>query len=234
MEQTKNVKKLMACFAVSAVMVASLGLAACSSSGSSSAAASSSAASSEAASSEASSSASASSESASASSAAAGAVGEEAGFEETPIFEDVEAGGWLNVSAVYFQPVPMTDGSTIEGKDIHLEADIHALDNDFGFGLGEWVPYLTVDYKVTAQDGTVAAEGTFMEMSASDGPHYGANIALPNQGTYTLEITIGSPADNNYLLHTDAETGPGAQSFDDGVTWPLVVSETWDYVPLEY
>jgi hypothetical protein len=54
------------------------------------------------------------------------------------------------------------------------------------------------------------------------------------QGTYTLEITIKSPADNNYLLHTDAETGPGAKSFDDGVKWPLVVSETWDYVPLEY
>ena len=146
------------------------------------------------------------------------------------------AGGWLNVSAVYFQPVPMTDGSTIEGKDIHLEADISAKANNFGFGVGDWVPYLTVDYKVTKDgESTPAAEGTFMEMSASDGPHYGANIAMPEgQGKYTIEITIKSPADNNYLLHTDAETGPGAKSFDDGVTWPLVVTESWDYVPLEY
>ena len=233
MEQTKNMKRLLACFAVSAVMACSLGLAACGSSSSSSAAGSSSASASASASS-ASASASGESASASASSASAGAVGEEAGFEETPIFEDVEAGGWLNVSAVYFQPVPMTDGSTIEGKDIHLEADIHALANNFGFGVGDWVPYLTVDYKITAEDGSEAASGTFMEMSASDGPHYGANIALPKQGKYNLELTIKSPADNNYLLHTDAETGPGAKSFDDGVKWPLVVSESWDYVPLEY
>ena len=218
MEKTKNMKRVMACFAVSAVMACSLGLAACGSSSSSSAAASSAAASASAA-----------------SASAAAAPGEAAGFEETPIFEDIEAGGWLNVSAVYFQPVPMTDGSTIEGKDIHLEADISALANKFGFGVGDWVPYLTVDYKVLKADGTEEASGTFMEMSASDGPHYGANIAMPDgQGTYTLEVTIKSPADNNYLLHTDAETGPGAKSFDDGVSWPLVVSESWDYVPLEY
>ena len=228
MEQTKNMKKVFACLAVSAVMACSLGLTACSggdSASSSSAAASASASAS---------ASSAASESASASGAAA-APGEEAGFEETPIFEDEEAGGWLNVSAVYFQPVPMTDGSTIEGKDIHLEADISALENNFGFGVGDWVPYLTVDYKVLNASGSAVAEGTFMEMSASDGPHYGANIAMPEgQGTYTLQITIKSPADNNYLLHTDAETGPGAKSFDDGVTWPLVVEGTWDYVPLEY
>lgn len=236
----KNMKKLLACFAVSAVMVVSL--AACSSSASSSAAsskaASTSAASASASASAASASASAASASASAASASASApaaaVGTEAGFEETPIFEDIEAGGWLNVSAVYFQPVPMTDGSTIEGKDIHLEADISALANNFGFGVGDWVPYLTVDYKIS-KDGKDVTSGTFMEMSASDGPHYGANVAMPEgQGTYTLEITIKSPADNNYLLHTDAETGPGAKSFDDGVTWPLVISESWDYVPLEY
>ncbi len=229
----------MACFAVAAAMACCLGLAACGGSASSSASASGSASSAQASSASASASASsasasASSASTSASSASAGAVGEEAGFEETPIFEDIKAGGWLNVSAVYFQPVPMTDGSTIEGKDIHLEADISALANKFGFGVGDWVPYLTVDYKVIAADGSEAASGTFMEMSASDGPHYGANIAMPGQGKYTLEITIKSPAENNYLLHTDAETGPGAKSFDDGVTWPLVISESWDYVPLQY
>ena len=216
--EKKNIKALLSATAVAVALVACFGLAACGSSASSSAAASS---------------AAASSASASASSASAGAVGEEAGFEETPIFEDIEAGGWLNVSAVYFQPVPMTDGSTIEGKDIHLEADIHALDNKFGYGLGDWVGYLTVSYKITGADGSVAAEGTFMPMAASDGPHYGANIAMPGQGTYTLELTIDSPGES-FLLHTDAETGPGAQSWNDGVAWPLVVTESWDYVPLEY
>ena len=127
----------------------------------------------------------------------------------------------------------MTDGSTIEGKDIHIEADISALENKFGYGVGDWVPYLSIGYKVTAQDGNVVAEGTFMPMSASDGPHYGANIAMPGQGTYTLEFTINNPGES-YLLHTDAETGPGATSWDDGVSWPLVVTEQWDYVPVEF
>lgn len=222
--KTKNMRALLGATAVAAALVACFGLAACGGSTASSSAAASSASAS---------SASAAASSEAASSAGAGAVGEEAGFEETPIFEDVEAGGWLNVSAVYFQPVPMTDGSTIEGKDIHLEADIHALENNFGYGIGDWVGYLNVAYKITAEDGSVAAEGTFMPMAASDGPHYGANIAMPGQGKYTLELTIDSPGES-FLLHTDAETGPGAQSWDDGVQWPLVVSESWDYVPLEY
>ena len=133
---------------------------------------------------------------------------DEGGFTEYPIFEDEEV-GFLNVSAVYFQPVPMTDGNGIEDYNIHLEADISALENDLGFGTGDWVPYLTVDYKVTASDGNVAAEGTFMPMSASDGPHYGANIKLDQADTYSVEFQIHSPAEKNYLLHTDAETGPG-------------------------
>ena len=227
MEQKKNIKALLSAAAVAAALVACFGLAGCGSSASSSAAASSEAASSEAASS----SAEAASDEAS---SAAAAPGEAAGFTEIPIFED-ETAGFLNVSAVYFQPVPMTDGSSIEDKNLHLEADIAANENNFGFGVGDWVPYLTVDYKVVGSDGKTAAEGTFMEMSASDGPHYGANIALDKADTYTLEFTIKSPADNNYLLHTDAETGPGAKSFDDGITWPLVVTyEGWDYTPQEW
>ena len=167
--------------------------------------------------------------------AAAAAPGEEAGFTEYPIFEDEEV-GFLNVSAVYFQPVPMSGGNgDISAYDIHLEADISALANDLGFGVGDWVPYLTVDYKVTGSDGNVAAEGTFMEMSASDGPHYGANIALPNADTYTVDITIHSPEENGYLLHTDAETGPGG-NFDTyfGNGNLVVTYEGWEYTPQEW
>lgn len=165
----------------------------------------------------------------------AAAPGEAAGFTEYPIFEDQEV-GFLNVSAVYFQPVPMSNGNeNVDGFDIHLEADISALQNDLGFGVGDWVPYLTVDYKVVGSDGNTAAEGTFMEMSASDGPHYGANIALPNADTYSVEFTIHSPEENGYLLHTDAETGPGGsfdEYFADGnLTYTF---EGWDYVPQEW
>ena len=160
---------------------------------------------------------------------------EDLGFTEIPIFEDEEV-GFMNVSAVYFQPVDMSAGATIEAQkaedfDCHLEADIAALDNTLGYELGSWVPYLTVDYKVETESGEVAAEGTFMEMAASDGPHYGANIKLPDAGTYNLTITIHSPAENDYLIHTDALTGPGGvleDYFKDGQ--PLSVTMPWDYL----
>lgn len=162
-------------------------------------------------------------------------AGEDAGFTEYPIFEDEEV-GFLNVSAVYFQPVPMSGGNgNTEDFNIHLEADVSALENKLGFGVGDWVPYLTVDYEVTGSDGNVAASGTFMEMSASDGPHYGANVKLPNADTYKLKFTIHSPEENGYLLHTDAETGPGG-SFDDyfGNGNLIVEHEGWEYIPQEW
>lgn len=166
---------------------------------------------------------------------AAAAPGDAAGFTEYPIFEDAEV-GFINLSAVYFQPVPMSNGNgNIEGFNFHLEADVAALQNDLGYGVGDWVPYLTVDYKLTGSDGKAAAQGTFMEMSASDGPHYGANVALPNADTYSLEFTIHSPEENGYLLHTDAETGPGG-SFDEyfangNLTYTF---DGWDYTPQEW
>lgn len=157
----------------------------------------------------------------------------DAGFTEYPIFED-EKVGFMNVSAVFFQAVPMTAGATIkeqkaEDYDIHLEADISALENTLGYEKGSWVPYLTVDYKVAAGN-EVKAEGTFMEMAASDGPHYGANIKLPNAGDYKLTITIHSPAENDYLIHTDKLTGPGGtleEYFPDG---KLSVTKSWSYL----
>jgi uncharacterized protein involved in high-affinity Fe2+ transport len=158
-----------------------------------------------------------------------------AGFTEYPIFEDEEV-GFLNVSAVYFQPVPMSNGNEkVDGFNIHLEADVSALENDLGFGVGDWGPYMTVDYKITGSDGNVAAEGTFMVMSASDGPHYGANVALPDADTYSIEFQFHNPEENGYLLHTDAETGPGGnfdEYFKDGNL--KVTFDGWDYVPQEW
>ena len=167
---------------------------------------------------------------------AAAAPGEAAGFTEYPVenadgaFEDVQV-GFMNVSAVFFQPVPMSNGNeAIDDFDIHLEADVSALENDLGFGAGDWVPYMTVDYLVETPDGEEVASGTFMEMSASDGPHYGANVALPEAGTYNLTFTFHSPEENGYLLHTDAATGPGG-SFDEfwadgNLTYTF---EGWEY-----
>ena len=162
------------------------------------------------------------------SAASAAAPGDAAGFTEYPIFED-EKVAFLNVSAVYFQPVPMSPGQEQIDKEneIHLEADISALENKLGYGTGDWVPYLTIDYLVSDKE---VSKGTFMPMSASDGPHYGANIKMGESGSYKLKFTIHSPAEKGYLIHSDSETGPGdvlETFFKDG---NLTVEKDWDYV----
>ncbi|MBQ9058227.1 MAG: iron transporter [Atopobiaceae bacterium] len=221
----KNLKDLVGMALASAALVASVGLVGCGGNNASASSTEASASTAEASASESSSEASAA--------PAAAAPDEAAGFTEIPIFEDEEA-GFMNVSAVYFQAVPMAPGQeNYEDYDCHLEADISALENDLGYEVGSWVPYLTIDYKVTKSDGSVEAEGTFMHMTASDGPHYGANIAMPDgAGTYTVEFTIHSPAEENYLIHL-GETGPGGtleDAFKDG---NIVISQPWDYVPVE-
>lgn len=163
----------------------------------------------------------------------------DAGFTEYPIFEDQEV-GFMNLSAVYFQAVPMeseTQSISAEDYDIHLEADISALENDLGFGVGDWVPYLTVEYDVldpeTGDSVLADGQGTFMTMSASDGPHYGANIKL-DPGTYNVKITIHSPGENGYLIHSDSETGPGGSLADTFADGPMTYTfEGWEYAGLE-
>ncbi|MDR0377342.1 MAG: iron transporter [Spirochaetaceae bacterium] len=141
-------------------------------------------------------------------------LGEEAGFEEFPLGDDFELGP-LNVAGVYFQPVdmlPADAGLPASQSDMHMEADISAGENDLGFGVGDFVPYLTVRYEITRSTGE-RVEGTFMPMNASDGPHYGANIKLPGSGgagEYTVRFMIQNPEAQGYVLHVDQETGvPG-------------------------
>ncbi|WP_407427542.1 iron transporter [Treponema sp.] len=149
------------------------------------------------------------------SSAAAEAVEEdEGGFVEHDIGDEQQA-GFLAVNGVYFQAVDMKsgEGNTQKGADftMHIEADIAAMENDLGFVVDQFVPGLTVDYEVIDQSsGNVAVKGTFMQMNASDGPHYGANINLNQAGTYTARFIIHSPAENNYFIHTDEDTKPGS------------------------
>jgi uncharacterized protein involved in high-affinity Fe2+ transport len=140
------------------------------------------------------------------------APGETAGFEEFPIGDDIELGP-LNVAGVYFQPVdmvPASAGLSASQSDIHIEADISALEgNDLGYGAGDFVPNLTVDYEISQTNGWKIA-GTFMPMSASDGPHYGANVKLNGVGEYHVRFLIRNPEAQGYVLHVDATTGvPG-------------------------
>ncbi len=159
----------------------------------------------------------------------AAAPGEVAGFEEFPIGDDIEVGP-LNVGAVYFQPVdmePMGNSLPASEADMHIEADISALKNDLGYGVGDFVPNLTVKYDIASQDGKTKIEGTFMPMNASDGPHYGANIKLGPAGTYKVKFSIESPEAQGFLLHVDKTTGVTGRYWKE----PLVTEWDFDYVP---
>lgn len=160
----------------------------------------------------------------------------EGGFEEFPIWEDEEL-GFLNVSGVYFQPVPMSNGNeNYEDYDLHFEADVAAMENDLGYGAGDWVPYMTVDFELTGKSSGEVISGTFMPMNADDGPHYGANIKMPTADTYSVKLTFHSPEENGYLIHLDGETGPGGTLDEYWGNGPMVLelADVWDYVPQEW
>jgi uncharacterized protein involved in high-affinity Fe2+ transport len=160
------------------------------------------------------------------------AVEEEAGFDEYPLGDDIELGP-LNVAGVYFQPVdmePVGDFLPAAEADCHLEADISALENDLGYGVGDFVPNLTVRYEIEKPDGTLVSEGSFMPMNASDGPHYGANVKFAGAGSYKVRFTIQSPEAQGFLLHVDQETGVTGRFWKQ----PLVAEWDFDYIPREW
>ena len=162
-----------------------------------------------------------------------------AGFEEIQVDEnhsDQEVGP-LTVNAVYFQPIDMEpSGMGLKAADasFHLEADIHANKKgaELGYGKGDFVPDLTVNYEIinNANNETVGS-GTFMQMNASDGPHYGANVKLDEAGSYKLVLKIESPEKKGWMLHVDPETGVKGRFW----TEPLEVTfPEWNYTPQEW
>jgi uncharacterized protein involved in high-affinity Fe2+ transport len=158
-----------------------------------------------------------------------------AGFQEYPIGEEQEvADQHFKVALVYFQPIEMVpEGMMLspDKADIHIETDIHATEgNETGFGVGEWLPYLTVHYKFTKQETGESIEGVFMPMNADDGPHYGANVKMLGAGTYDCEFTIDSPTRMNYGLHVDKETGVPGRFWEE----PVVLHWTFNYVPRKW
>ena len=159
-----------------------------------------------------------------------------AGFEEIQVDEkhsdqDVDA---LTVNAVYFQPIDMEpSGMGLKAADasFHLEADIHANEKgtELGYGKGDFVPDLTVNYEII--NNANIGSGTFMQMNASDGPHYGANVKLDEAGSYKLVLKIESPEKKGWMLHVDPETGVKGRFW----TEPLEVTfPEWNYTPQEW
>ena len=166
-----------------------------------------------------------------------------AGFEEVPVGpsgtaeEQDQDAGPLTGGAVYFQPIdmePSSMGLKAADASFHLEADIHANQKgtELGYGKGDFVPDLTVNYEIinNANNETVGS-GTFMQMNASDGPHYGANVKLDEAGSYKLVLKIESPEKKGWMLHVDPETGVKGRFW----TEPLEVTfPEWNYTPQEW
>lgn len=150
-------------------------------------------------------------------------------FQEYPAGEPIIINE-MEIAAVYLQPIDMEPrgmGLPAAQSDVHLEADIHAVEgNKNGFGAGEWIPYLTINYTLTNTDTGKSQHGTFMPMVAGDGPHYGANIKMMGVGNYKVTYRIDPPAKAGMHRHTDKETGVGRW-------WkPFDVSYTFKYTGL--
>lgn len=151
-----------------------------------------------------------------------------AGAAEYPIGNPHLING-MEIAAVYLQPIEMDPPGMMTPaaeSDVHLEADIHATaDNKNGFADGDWMPNLTIKFKLTKLDDGQIKEGVFMPMVASDGPHYGDNVKLMGPGKYKLEYTILSqPQDGHghFGRHTDKETGVAA--------WPEPFTVDYEFV----
>lgn len=128
--------------------------------------------------------------------------------KEYPAGQPVVTAG-MEIGAVYLQPIEMDPPGMMapaDQTDIHLEADIHATeDNPNGFAVGDWMPDLQVTYVLTPEGGQ-PIKGALMPMVASDGPHYGDNVKLAGMGKYHLTFTI-SPPGPMFGRHVDKESG---------------------------
>ncbi|HEY0209851.1 MAG TPA: iron transporter [Acerihabitans sp.] len=158
----------------------------------------------------------------------AGAMSAHVAFAaEHPAGEEITMNG-MQIAAVYLQPIEMEPrgmGLPAAKADVHLEADIHAVQgNKNGFGAGEWMPYLTIAYSLVNTDTGAKQDGTFMAMVASDGPHYGQNVKMMGVGNYKVTFHIDPPPKAGLYRHTDQETGVGPwwKPFDATYTFKYV------------
>lgn len=134
-----------------------------------------------------------------------------ASAEEFPIGKPIDKHG-MEIAAVYVEPAVTQDDywggvPREQGANMHLEADIHGTkENKHGFGPGEWIPYLTVHYKLRNLKTGKEQEGLLWQMVATDGPHYGSNIKL-KPGNYELAFRIENPSTGGLARHMDRQTG---------------------------
>lgn len=141
---------------------------------------------------------------------------------ESTIGQAIEKNG-MEIGAVYLQAVDMACMSNVSDNtqyDIHLETDVHALQNNpNGFAFGEWIPYLTIAYHLDKEGTDWEQTGSLVPMVANDGPHYGQNVKLDGAGKYKLTFHIEPPDVMGFCHHTDKETGVSKWWSPFDVSW---------------
>jgi hypothetical protein len=110
----------------------------------------------------------------------------------------------MEVAAVFLQPIEMNPLDIMRRRkesDIHLEADIHAIEgNPNGFDEGDWISYLPIHYELINLETEKKVSGHMMPMTANDGAHYGDNIKVPGGiGKYKLIFRIEPPPPREVL-----------------------------------
>lgn len=145
-------------------------------------------------------------------------------FIGEPIIREPES---LEIAAVYFPAVPM-EGMVMPSGDhaLHIEADVRATEgNANGFALGQFVPYMKIQYSIAPASGGEPLAGELIPMVARDGLHYGATVVLPGPGSYRLTYSVSPPSSGGLGRHDDPVTGVGPW-------WkPFEVAWDWTYAP---
>lgn len=109
-----------------------------------------------------------------------------------------------------------------DGASLFLTVDVRAQKgNKNGFGAGEFVPYLSVSYRVRRQEGGDAGQGDLHPVVTREGLRYGNNVKLPGPGAYTITVTIEPPVKVGFGRHTDLETGVSRWWSPFQVEWTL-------------
>ncbi len=129
------------------------------------------------------------------------------------------------------QPLLAVEGADATGRplfastvraSLFLAVDVRAQKgNKNGFGAGEFVPYLSVSYRVRRQEGGEAGQGDLHPLVTRDGLRYGNNLKLPGPGAYTITVTIEPPVKVGFGRHTDLETGVSRWWSPFQVEWTL-------------
>jgi len=128
--------------------------------------------------------------------------------------------GYVPAPVVLEPPAPAVDGPAV----LHLQVEVDATrGNPYGLDAEDSVPYLRLPFQLVHEATGRRVEGTLAPMVSRDGFHYGATVALPTGGGWTLNVEIRPP--EGLTRHTDPRTGVAAWWAPFTLTWSLRAPE---------